>query len=455
MTPSDCARCDALTERSAAGEALTPPELSFLGAHLLDCEVCRAVDRSLVGLSGLLDEAPRPPEADVDAFLDLWQSDRARGSAAQIVDSRGTGGQVLWLRWGSAALLATAAAAAVLLVWRRPVATAPGHGPVTAALVSGAFELDGRRAAPGTTASEGSLLATSTLAACLRLEPRVDVCLDRQSELRLSALAGDTRRLELLRGRVIVALEPQRRPASFGIVTPRGTVTAVGTVFSVELEGPERVTFSVMEGAVRVGDRAPLAAGQQLEFEDGATTVSPLEPSTAEVWRALLAPSGSRRWPLPEGASPAPGSSALDQAPDAPEEQPSSRGVPSAAPSPSAADLLERARAARRAGRAVEAAGLYQRLMTTHPRSGEARSAQLSLAELQLSALDNPRAALATFDAYLSSGGNLGLEASYGRVRALRALGRRAEERAAITEFLARYGNSPQAKSLRRRLEEL
>ena len=59
-----------------------------------------------------------------------------------------------------------------------------------------------------------------------------------------------------------------------------------------------------------------------------------------------------------------------------------------------------------------------------------------------------------SFDAYLRSGGGLVQEARYGRIRALRKLGRASEERAAIARFIADYPKSVQAASLRARLSE-
>jgi tetratricopeptide (TPR) repeat protein len=116
---------------------------------------------------------------------------------------------------------------------------------------------------------------------------------------------------------------------------------------------------------------------------------------------------------------------------------------------PSAAELLSRARSLRSSGRYSEAAGAYQRLLGSYPKSAEARAALVSLGELQLSQLGNPAAALRSFDAYLAGGGSLKQEARYGRIRALRQLGRRTEARQASDDFVRDYPGSAQAKSLR------
>jgi tetratricopeptide (TPR) repeat protein len=123
---------------------------------------------------------------------------------------------------------------------------------------------------------------------------------------------------------------------------------------------------------------------------------------------------------------------------------------PRPAPSTSAAALLAQARGLRADGRYQEAGLVYQRLVRELPRTTEARVALVSLGELQLSQLGSPGAAVRSFDAYLRVGGPLSQEASYGRIRALRQLGRLNEARAASEAFVAAYPNSVQAATLRK-----
>ena len=87
--------------------------------------------------------------------------------------------------------------------------------------------------------------------------------------------------------------------------------------------------------------------------------------------------------------------------------------------------------------------------------SGEAHAALVPYGELQLSRLGDASGALVSFDRYLAAGGALAEEASFGRVRALRALGRKAEEREAIESYLRRFPNGAAATSLRARLDVL
>ena len=66
-----------------------------------------------------------------------------------------------------------------------------------------------------------------------------------------------------------------------------------------------------------------------------------------------------------------------------------------------------------------------------------------------------PSRALAAFDDYLARGGPLRPEALAGRIRALRALGRTADERRAIEGYLKSYPTGFEAITLKKRLSVL
>ena len=74
----------------------------------------------------------------------------------------------------------------------------------------------------------------------------------------------------------------------------------------------------------------------------------------------------------------------------------------------------------------------------------------ISLGELELGKRNRPVAALEAFSAYLRVGGSLEREARFGRIRALRALGRNGEADADSTTFLRDYPTSMPAATLRR-----
>jgi tetratricopeptide (TPR) repeat protein len=127
---------------------------------------------------------------------------------------------------------------------------------------------------------------------------------------------------------------------------------------------------------------------------------------------------------------------------------------PSASSSSDAASLLREAQAMRAAGRLGEARRLYQEITSRHPSSAEAKTVRISLGQLELAAGRAERA-LASFDAYLATGGALAQEAHLGRIAALRALGRSRDELAAIDAFLAAYPGSLHAEGLRGRRAEI
>ncbi|WP_437966612.1 tetratricopeptide repeat protein [Sorangium sp. So ce260] len=117
--------------------------------------------------------------------------------------------------------------------------------------------------------------------------------------------------------------------------------------------------------------------------------------------------------------------------------------------------LLLRAQARLGEGKTAEASAAYRALLAQHPSSPEARAALVSLGQI---ALHQGKAAeaLGHFERYLAGpGGPLAAEARVGRVQCLRRLGRTADERAAIADFLSRHGVSVHAPRLRARLSEL
>jgi hypothetical protein len=315
--------------------------------------------------------------------------------------------------------------------------------------------------------------------------------------------------VDLVLGKVVVALDPQPDGAKFSVATRAGSVTAVGTAFAVELtDDGAGSSARVLHGTVVVrnsdGTESRLAAHEGMvvgkvekralsvdeERTDGALLVS------TELWGrarsgaleveatprdALVRVDGRLMGPVPVFARLDPGHHTLATSADGrdPEledvdlsEGERTRRTPTltvtrpmvsdaighhapAHVSASAADLLSRARSLRAKGQLRDAVKVYRELCSTYPASPEARASLVSLGELELGVLGNAHAALAAFDAYLKGDGSLRQEALYGRIRALRALGETTPERAAIASFLETFPESVQASPLRARLAEL
>jgi hypothetical protein len=197
-------------------------------------------------------------------------------------------------------------------------------------------------------------------------------------------------------------------------------------------------------------------AAQRLGFfaPEPAPTLAPSapsEPSVAPARPPVRAPQEARA--ATEAPSAAPEPSAAPSASASAEPAKASSAAPSAT-SPSAEELLKRAQDEYTAGNTAGATAAYRALLARYPSSAEARAALISLGQL---ALRGGRAdeALADFDRYLAGGGPLSIEARVGRISALRSLGRSADERAAITDFLARHPGSVHAARLTARLAEL
>jgi tetratricopeptide (TPR) repeat protein len=273
------------------------------------------------------------------------------------------------------------------------------------------------------------------------------------------------RRLFLSKGRAVARLEHQPAHASFAIDTSAGSVRAVGTVFAVIVG--ESIELHAVEGTVAVettrGEEAFTAPGA-MNLRSGERTL--LSSAAAESDRRLLtgtiqavpdarelpaaSPPQNVAVPVISASSPAP-------VPSLPQRDVDSRdSIDSGASGESVDQLLLRARSARAASRFQEAAAAYEALERAYPTDPAARAALVSLGNLQLVQLKDPRAALGSFDAYLKTADpTLRPEALAGRIRALRDLGRGAEEKSAIGEFLRLHPDDLRAPSLRSRLIEL
>ncbi|WP_437936694.1 tetratricopeptide repeat protein [Sorangium sp. So ce341] len=250
-----------------------------------------------------------------------------------------------------------------------------------------------------------------------------------------------------------------------------------------------------------VAAAATLLGALAAELIDGPAQAPPPAPGTSEA----LAPSGAPPAPAPAApGAPSPGAGAAPGEPTgapspgagaAPGEPPGApspgagAAAPPSAPSPRAGAaasepaatgagdawdrtpqpprpraeeppmgpeaLLLRAQARLGEGKTAEASAAYRALLAQHPSSPEARAALVSLGQIALRQ-GKPAEALGHFERYLAGpGGPLAAEARVGRVQCLRRLGRAADERAAIADFLSRHGQSVHAPRLRARLSEL
>lgn len=120
-------------------------------------------------------------------------------------------------------------------------------------------------------------------------------------------------------------------------------------------------------------------------------------------------------------------------------------------------DLLQQANRARAAGEFSEAAQLYAQVYDGRPSSLSAYVALVAAASLELEHLDHPARARKLFESALRARptGALDLEARQGLALALRDLGARNDEVAALRTLIARHPGRPAATRARARLAEL
>jgi ferric-dicitrate binding protein FerR (iron transport regulator) len=416
MNP-DCERWIELSDRQAVGQPLPSDAREFLDRHARECDQCSKEAAHFRALLVPVGSESQPSDQEVDNIL-LRATEKAP-------PSRG-GGQRRWVVGAAAAL----AVAASLALWLR---TGEAPSPI-AAQSSTATPVPARPTQPSAPTTEPTQPAQ---AGCSEVVRGVLACTAAGTEITRRDLASPERFLELTRGHIVLSLEPQPQGTSFSIVTAEGRVTAVGTVFSVESSERDGTVARVLEGKVvvrdgRNGAPRPLRAGESLRL--GEPKPSALSAQEQERELSLLPP--DVRAAL-SGKSTAPA--------------PASAAAPAATPEA----LLKQALSLRAQGQFRRAAEVYRKVHDASPTSAAGGAALVSLGELSLSSLNDPRGALAAFDSYLSRGGSLSQEAAFGRARALRALGRTAEERSAIERFVARYPDAPQSRVLRERLAAL
>jgi hypothetical protein len=422
-----CAKWIELADREALGEELLPREASELRAHEAVCQACLQEAAAFRSLStGPLEAVPN--DAQVEQILRAAGMDPPTSLPAREPARRSSRAAV------ALALAGVAAAAATwLVVQARQVS--PAASPQIAK--RSVLEAPPVRQAPLPTpanASNPNQWATSDIPSCRVFLEDITVCLDAHSEARTDQLVGAHAQLELARGHAVASLPTRAQGSSFAIQTSAGSVTAVGTIFSVEVGAPGPTVARVLRGEVAVqaiGAQAArrLRAGESTQV-DAASAVVALTAEERSRELSLLPSEARAEKPLTK-AERAKGAVSED-------------------------DPFARARLLRGRGQFAAAAALYESIHQASPESASGRAALLGLAELRLSDLHDAAGALRAFDAYLAGGNNaLSREAAFGRIRALRALGKSGQERAAIEAFLRAYPSGPEAESLRQRLSDV
>jgi hypothetical protein len=467
-----CERWASLVDREAIGEVLTDEELRYRNGHPERCGACAHELAAWHAMSGLGERAASDSEvddADVERVLEAV-AETTRGKEFEVVPLRPWLG-VDWASPGvaraSAVVAVTLALAAAILLIVRGRSREPDASHLARASVGTAdgLLLDGKPAPVGAEIAAGTLIEAEGRA-CIDVEGGVRACLERGSLARFADAAFAHRVMELRSGAITATLAHQRPGTTFSVETAAGSATAVGTVYSVELVDPSKpAVVRVEEGVVvvrgRNGVETRVAAREQTAIgsakvtsigprADTTGTLSAFEPITASAAGGTPSPTATATSiPPPAETSTSSTISKNDSTPG-PRPPPSPPG-PQA---PSAAELLSNARALRSLGKLRESAEAYGQLEATYSDSAEAHAALVSLGDLELS-LGDGAAALEAYDAYVAKGGALAEEAGFGRIEALRLLGKASEERRAIASFLKSYPSTLHAEALRARATAL
>jgi ferric-dicitrate binding protein FerR (iron transport regulator)/TolA-binding protein len=395
----------------------------------------------------------------------------------------------------------------------------PGETPagesleVSVLLASGATSELTEAIVSGTRLEQGRTISVDEGRAVVGIADRVRMLAEPRTRARFERLDRTLMEVVLDSGRVLLSVQPGTEEPRVVVSTAAGKVLVTGTVFAVESAAGE-VVVQVYRGTVRV-ERAgeepfTVQAPNAADLETGEVTEL-LDAEVAEAGKTaaameILSGGASARLQVrsvPSGAWVTLDGESLGATPIAMSVRPGHRRLsleleryapmaeqialardeavtrvfelgPTIADRDPAAErtdedtrptadretpdqILARAQALRKKRDWSGAARAYSQLVQEFPRSGQARTARVSLGVIQLRHLGQAGKALRNFDAYLRAAPNgaLAPEAIYGRASAFRAQDRTDLEAAALGDLVARFPASLRVPAARQRLKQL
>ncbi len=463
---SPCDRYDRLLRKRHTAP-LAEAEQRFVEAHRAECADCRT-DTGIAELARFDGTDGAAPALD-DLSKRRWINeivDRAQESGAvheferQLPDSSSTTG----VPFGSRKIIALAAiAAGIPLIVATWLMTTDRNGPESSPEHVSQADL-GRDEGAGPTSphietklTAGQVVTTAGGPVVLRLAGGVSVQLAEHTLVNLIRPNHYPAEIELRHGRVVAHVPSDHSgELAFRVLTSAGHVDVTGTVFAVNASDRD-IEVQVLEGHVRAikSDQSEhsISRGRRLSFKRaGVQLMSPQQVATLERESRSLGPIAPGRPPRIVSSDPVQRKSI--EPPRPPQSDASASRV---ATRSTAKSLLKRAGELHRQKNWTAAKRLYNKLIERHPGKPQTGIALTSLAELELGPLNDPQAALHHFSTYLRHypTGVLAPEATYGKAKALRQLGRRQSERQALIDFVRRYPQALQTQAAKRRLEDL
>lgn len=329
----DCRRWIELADRAAAGEVLPSEEQAFQRTHAASCADCAreaAMWRAL--------KAPAPDLAEAEEVARIMTLAAARRPSPSPI--------ALPQRWKSMTLAAaTVACAAALFLWWNGERARAGSQRLAKGTVT--IAAPQHRIPAANSASPAGPADRGAPPHCSEVIPGATICFARGAEIASRTLEGPDRALELAGGRAVVSLLPQPPGTSFSLTTALGKVTAVGTIFSVEVRADGAAIARVIEGhvLVRAGETDTahsVVAGQAFRLGEQQPTLLSDHERDLDLELLSLSGSGDR-----DPSNPSSGPKAGDLG-----------GAPAAPP-----DMLGYARSLRASGDFRRAADVYRRSM--------------------------------------------------------------------------------------------
>jgi tetratricopeptide (TPR) repeat protein len=449
------------TERQrSTGRRVDPRRIEQLKSHLASCEQCRAA-------SALI----RAGAADTSAETLQRLDDLARFRYIEhLLDKAAAGGSEsagrarhgrLKVAWVAAAVAALVAGAALLLV----EADFGGAGSLPMAAVHrdtpAALPTAGAKRREGGAVFEENRLTVRNTPSVVSLPTGIELLIQPGGQMVIERADRTALEVRLIEGNLTATVDPERRGPRFRVRTSAGSVTVKGTEFGVQVSGESSIVH-VLRGVVAVETpRGRHRVGAMEAFSMDRDAPLPFSEETRELISEQLASlaevdSGAYmrvdlRNLLPDLAG-----VHLARAPNRSSSKKKIASTTSREVIPSVEELLSEAQHARRSRRWEECRRAYERLLRLHPEAGAAAHVRVPLGNLLLDRLHQPASALDHFDRYLALGEpSLAEEALFGKARALRMLGRKREEAAALREFVERFPRAMNVRVTRERLRAL